>query len=340
MTERGNKLTKGFLRLSFLMVFQILTGVFVMAQYPGPVGTPGCTAIYKDSTIIIGWAQTCSIKRGYIDVTDTTKTYEGSNRANYGSYLHGNGPADDLVVSLGDLGVADLTFDPPIKNGPGADFAVFENSFSSSFLELAFVEVSSDGARFVRFPAVSLTSVDKQVGTFDTLDATRIHNFAGKYRMGYGTPFNLDDLHDSSGVDLNNIMQIRLIDVGGCIKPDFASRDAGGHIINDPWPTPFGTGGFDLDAVAVIHHTNEGTGDDPEQSFLKIFPNPFVDLVNINCSQQGYAVVTISDINGQLLCKKQFNGVTSIDLRHIPAGLYIARILMPGNQIITRKIIK
>jgi hypothetical protein len=61
------------------------------------------------------------------------------------------GPANLDIVSLGDSGVATLTFSSPIANGLGPDFVVFENGFldpandSFAFLELAFVEVSSDG---------------------------------------------------------------------------------------------------------------------------------------------------------------------------------------------------
>ena len=36
---------------------------------------------------------------------------------------------------VGDGGSAILTFDTPIANGPGFDFAVFENGFSDTFLE-------------------------------------------------------------------------------------------------------------------------------------------------------------------------------------------------------------
>ena len=34
---------------------------------------------------------------------------------------------------------------------------------------------------------------------------------------------------------------------------DFSSCDFSGHQINDPWPTPFYSSGFDLDAVGVIN---------------------------------------------------------------------------------------
>ena len=59
---------------------------------------------------------------------------------------------DGRVVSLGDGGVAILTFDTPLSDGPGPDFAVFENAFLETFLELAFVEVSSDDVNYFRFP--------------------------------------------------------------------------------------------------------------------------------------------------------------------------------------------
>ena len=61
--------------------------------------------------------------------------------------------------------MATVTFASPIYNGEGPDFAVFENGFDIDdeydptgvlhFLELAFVEVSSDGENFFRFPAVT-----------------------------------------------------------------------------------------------------------------------------------------------------------------------------------------
>ena len=34
---------------------------------------------------------------------------------------------------------------------------------------------------------------------------------------------------------------------------DYSRCDSQGHQINDPWPTNFPTGGFDLDAVGVIN---------------------------------------------------------------------------------------
>lgn len=243
-----------FLLLFFLML--ISSSVFSQGPFAPAAGQPGSTAIYKDSSIIVSWATGIEIYRGYVRIDNPSFTYGGSNLASYGYPSIALGAAQESsydVVSLGDGGYVILSFDRPIINGPGPDFAVFENSFSDSFLELAFVEVSSDGERFVRFPAISLTQTQTQVGGFGTIDPTNIHNFAGKYRQGYGTPFDLDDIVDSTDIDINNIRFVKIIDVVGIIDDQYCTYDSQGNKVNDPWPTPFNSSGFDLDAVAVIN---------------------------------------------------------------------------------------
>ena len=75
-----------------------------------------------------------------------------------------------------------------------------------------------------------------------SIDPTNIDGLAGKYRAGYGTPFDL------SSVGLSRATHVRLIDVVG----DSTAHDTTGDIIYDPHPTG-GSAGFDLDAVGVIH---------------------------------------------------------------------------------------
>ncbi len=329
-------------RIILLFLTGILAPVFsdLRAQFAPPVGQPGTTAIHKDSSAIIGWASSCEIQRGYINMADTTVAYNGSNKATYGSYLYGSGPADELVVSLGDRGVAVLTFDVPIVNRPGPDFAVFENSFGDGFLELAQVEVSSDGDRFVRFPDVSLTSNHRQINTFDTLDATKLHNLAGKYRHGYGTPFDLDELADSTGIDPGHITYVRIIDVGGCIQPAFASFDCQGHAINDPWPTPFDTGGFDLDAVGVIHDTTKVTPPPVDGSVVKITPNPVRGAMKIECILRDRVGFLLATSVGKTVLTGSLNSRATFDLTAMAAGLYLATFTLPDGTRIIKKIIK
>ncbi|MFZ4523298.1 MAG: T9SS type A sorting domain-containing protein [Bacteroidales bacterium] len=275
-----------------------------------------------------------------MDITDTTVMYNGSNKAAYGSYLYGSGPADELVVSLGDHGSALLGFDIPIVNRAGPDFAVFENSFGDGFLELGFVEVSSDGQRFVRFPAVSLTPYDQQVNTFDTIDATKINNFAGKYKHGFGTPFNLDDLSDSAGIDLNHIIQIRVTDVIGCLRDSFATFDSQGHKVNDPWPTPFDTGGFDFDAIGVIHNQTEGQADGILLPRIALYPNPAVGKVTIDLHSMTGVNMQITDLAGKVLLLATVSAKTTVDLSSLNQGIYLALFTAPDGSSTTMKIIK
>jgi hypothetical protein len=222
-------------------------------------GQPGSTAIAADDPAFVGWAT------AYTDFNPGPQNIANPalGLASFGSPSNALGPSDvnlssgytSPVVSLGDGGSITLTFARPIVNGPGADFAVFENSFSDTFLELAFVEVSSDGQHFFRFPAISDTQTTIQVGGFDTLDPTNLYDLAGKYRGGYGTPFDLAELAADSGPNLNldDITEVRVEDVVGSIDPLYATHDSLGNIVNDPWPTPYSSSGFDLDAVGVIN---------------------------------------------------------------------------------------
>ncbi len=157
------------------------------------------------------------------------------------------------IVCLGNGGKITMTFPHPIRDGAGADFAVFENGFSNTFLELAYVEVSSDGVNFSRFPSVSLTP--SIVGPYSTagVNPAHISGLAGKYRGGYGTPFDLAALVDTPLLDKENVRFVRLVDIVG----DGNAKDSAGRPIYDPWPVT-GSGGFDLDAIGVIHQNDGG----------------------------------------------------------------------------------
>ena len=218
-------------------------------QFPGPAGSLNSTAINYNDPLIIAWGDSVIIQRGVEDIAVIN-----SPEVTYGLPDYALGEVNSNVVSLGDGGIATYFFSLPIQNESGYDFAIFENGFSDEFLELAFVEVSSDGLNFIRFPAHCLLQDTVQIATYEASgDATKIHNLAGKYRVNFGTPFELDDLIGSSNLDVNQIHYVRIIDVIGSIDPNFGSMDMNGNLINDPYPTAFASGGFDLDAIAVFH---------------------------------------------------------------------------------------
>jgi hypothetical protein len=321
----------------------LFTGVLILyfsfstkAQFPPPASQPGSTAIFADSSVFVGWATGCTVHRGYINISDTTLTYFGDNKANYGADTSALGKADNSPVSLGDGGFAIVTFDKPITNGPGFDFAVFENGLTDTFLELAFVEVSSDGINFFRFPSVSNTQTTKQVTTFGTLDATKIDDLAGKYRVLFGTPFDLEQLSGISGLDINRVTHIKIIDVVGCIEPLYATYDSKENIINDPWPTPFNTGGFDLDAVGVLHFTYS-TQDNP----VSLYPNPVTDRITINIVSGSGFNLKIHDVSGKTVWEKEkIKNNSTLDLSFLSAGIYFCTFTLENGNTEVKKIIR
>ena len=314
------------IRISVIATLLVLAMQITRAQYPPAAGQAGSTAIRNDSSILVAWATHCEVIRGPMDIS-----LPGGGNASFGEPEQATGFAEgnpSLVVSLGDGGSALLTFDGKIYNGPGPDFAVFENSFSDDFLELAFVEVSSNGTDFFRFPSVSLTNNATQVGTFGTIDPTKIHNLAGKYRGGYGTPFDLEELRDTPGLDVNAVTHIRIIDVVGCIQPPYASLDSEGHIINDPWPTPFPSGGFDLDGIGVIHLSANGF---PNKTCgISAFYNPVGRYISFTQPVTGILKAQVFSLTGQLLAS--YSGEQGkIYLTNLPRGIYLVKIISDLN---------
>ncbi len=259
----------------------------------------GSTAIAYDSPNIIAWATSVEVTRGYINIEDTTVTYQGNNKASFGVIEDAIGPASNIStasISLGDSGIAILTFNRPITNGAGFDFAVFENGVTDNFLELAHVEVSSDGVHYVRFPSHSLTQTQSPVGSFGSIDPTSIYNLAGKYKVGYGTPFDLEELKDSSNLDVEKITHIKLIDVVGSLGAN-GTIDSYGNKINDPFPTPFHSGGFDLSGVGVINEYNN-LGIQTENLNFSIYPNPSNGIVHVSFNSMQINKLIVMDAAG------------------------------------------
>jgi len=215
----------------------------VVTAFAPAADVNGSTAISKDDPRFAAWAtKVLSVDYG----AGVTAIWQTPDRA--------LGPATDDttdIVSLGEGGTVSLGFDVTIADGNGYDLAVFENGFADNYLELSFVEVSSDGVNFVRFDSASLVSAS--VGAYGTLDPTQVEGLSGKYRIGYGVPFDLAWLRarpevQSGLVKLDQITAVRVVDIIG----DGRTRDSFGHVIYDPYPT-VGSAGFDLDAIGVLN---------------------------------------------------------------------------------------
>jgi hypothetical protein len=302
----------------------ILSALTCSAQFDGAGGESGSKSIKNDDGSITSWATGASIVRGKLQINQTN-----NSRATLGDSNSAIGPFDGNVISLGDSGVVTLSFDNTIQNKDGYDFAVFENGFKvgfSYYLELAHVEVSENGVDYVRFPSECLTDSTYQLDNFAYTKPEEIYNLAGKHQAPYGTLFDLEE------VGLEEVNYIRIVDVIGSINDSFGSRDSEGRIINDPWPTPFASSGFDLDAVAVVNgtllkrqeHVLEG---------VSIYPTFAQANEMINLIVPEGSVITVSDIQGRLV--SDFS-------RHNPifdkCGIYVISI-QKENQIWQQKVV-
>ena len=311
--------------------------------YAPAAGNPGTTAIYKDSSAFIAWATTCTVDRGPQNISNISL---GDASMGEGTQVVGKA-GNATVVSLGDGGSATLTFENPITNGPGNDFAVFENGFESggaAYLELAFVEVSSDGISFFRFPAASLTDETVQTGSFALTDAKKINNLAGKYAANYGTPFDLEELKNEPGLDINHVTHVRIVDAVGSVNSLYATYDSYGNKVNDPWPTNGAASGFDLDAVGVIHTAlSAGIATAYLDSHIGIYPNPSNKAqeitVSIDFPVNNGLSVQVLDYSGKLIKEQVMNNQKiKISSEGLVPGMYFLKVANEG-MVFTKKLI-
>lgn len=291
-------------------------------------------AVVPTDSRISGWATGCTVQRGWMDIADHSQ-----GLATYGVDASATGaPTNSTqVVSLGDSGVAVLTFATPIQNLDGPDFAVFENGFldpidpQNAFLEFAFVEVSSDGQNFFRFPAQYTGADTPQCTNAMFVDGTKYKNLAGRYIMGYGTPFDLDEMTNIAGLDVNSITHVRLIDVVGSIDPLYGLADTDGNLVNDPYPTAFASGGFDLSAVAVLNNRSSSTRDLKGMELSYILPNPASNNIRLEGLADKNFYYRIVNVLGQEMQSGKTQGGANIDVSSLTAGNYY--IWLSGKEV-------
>jgi len=270
--------------------------------YAPPAGQAGSTAVDKNDPNIIAWATDW---KDYFVGTDCDLGWQTPENS--------IGKAEGIVggvhkiVTLGRAGEITLIFDSGIGDRDGFDFAVFENPVNDVFLELGFVEVSSDGENYFRFYSDSQTS--SPVAPFGSVEATDITGLAGKYMHGYGTPFDLAELRDISPLlDVDNIRYVRILDIVG----DGTFQDTSGKVIYDPYPTIL-SAGFDLDAVAVMNmrlgdiNSSGGVDENDLSVFLQAWLSSISDDSYDPNSDAAYPENEIVDLSDFAILSKQFN---------------------------------
>ncbi|MCB9797879.1 MAG: cell surface protein [Alphaproteobacteria bacterium] len=140
----------------------------------------------------------------------------------------GNGGGSLDVLSLGREGEIVLAFDDiGLIDGEGPDLRVFENPFTGWY-ETGFVALSEDGEAWFEFPC-------------DPEDADGGYPGCAGVALVYGNAENWDSVEDPGG-DLFDLAEL------GLTRARFVRiRDSGANSYDGV------SGGFDLDALAVIH---------------------------------------------------------------------------------------
>ena len=197
---------------------------------------------------IVSWGDSVQIMRGYQDIADSSLGLAG-----YGVVSDALGEADGNVVSLGDGGAATYFFASGIPNGDGPDVAILKMlwiwgvvSYSLNWLLSKYLWMNW----YHRFPCQSLTQTNGQVNGFGGLMAYDVQGFAGIHQAQIGTLFDLEEIDALNPFD--TVYYVRCIDVIGIVDPLLESYDSQGNLINDPYPTPYASSGFDIDAVAYV----------------------------------------------------------------------------------------
>ena len=300
-------------------------------SYPPGGGLIGSTAIHKSNASFVAWATGVQINRGYKKISDPSLGF-----ASTGLPENAIGFPIGSVVSLGDRGEAIVTFHQPIIDGVGFDFAVFENG-SNGYLELGLVKVSSDGVNYFGFPTHSQTQTGTQIDSFGTPQANYLNNLAGKYEGTYGTPFDLSEIPNNPLLNKNNITHIKIVDVVGSIDSQYATFDSFGNAINDSFPTPFDSSGFDLQAVGVINEKTLSITDFDSELF-SMYPNPAEDRLFLN-SENEMAIV-ICDVSGRMVKNFPKRDYKEINVSDLSSGTYLIQVSVGYQKNIKKLIIK
>lgn len=209
-----------------------------------------------------------------------------------------SGSVDVCVLGVG--GSLTLGFASAIVDGPGADLSCFENGFgfggSGNFSEVAFVEVSSDGVNFARFPS-NYGGPPSPQSAFGTLPFGTFSGLVGGLPVFTNVVSNTLDPRDpvvaggeffdlaelvadplvvSGAVDLQAIQFVRIRDAVAGVDVDTSGKfvfDNGGA-----------TGSADIDAVAVCHDAT-----------IDLAHAPICDL---RFDSQGFIEWTLGDPDG------------------------------------------
>ena len=121
-----------------------------------------------------------------------------------------------------------------------------------------------------------------------------------------------------------------VVGVVGSIDPLYASYDVNNHPINDPWPTPFSSGGFDIDASGVLHQNPLSISEYKEEL---VFPNPISVSGTLHIkSKHTVASIKLFDNLGKSYVFKNSSSLNLAEL-NLSTGVYVLQYEILGQTM-------
>ncbi|MFT5778223.1 MAG: hypothetical protein ACI837_001179, partial [Crocinitomicaceae bacterium] len=112
--------------------------------------------------------------------------------------------------------------------------------------------------------------------------------------------------------------------------------DQFGQAVNDPFPTPYPSSGFDLEAIGVIHQEPAGQSILEPTISVKIYPNPAVKGDHLHIlTKSSVATISLYRIDGSLI--ESWNESHHI-LSELASGVYVLKVIS-GQYSTTSKVI-
>jgi hypothetical protein len=121
-----------------------------------------------------------------------------------------------------------------------------------------------------------------------------------------------------------------------------ASHDQAGKKINDPYPTNFPTGGFDLDAVAAMHMYATGIATNNVNKGIGFYPNPASENITVHTAQNSSEQqIRIVSVTGTEMMRVNTTGQeTEVSTTQLPAGFYQVMVFDNNQTVWTGKLVK
>lgn len=231
------------------------------------------------------------------------------------------GIGGELVLELGNLAV----------DGPGTDLLVCENPFlvgltGTSFAETCFVEVSSDGVHFARFP-VRYSGPPGPFAPFAGVGLGWYAGLAGVHPVHASTASGIDaldvvaaggDAFDLAELAGHALVQSGDLDLGGVRWVRLTDIDSG-NAYDDLGATIWDAGidtqsSADIDAVVAVNSDSNQAGGRPR--------------VELALDASGFLTLTILDLDGFADVKQGLSA--SLDGTPVPFGALLPYFVLTG----------